>query len=185
MRKSGIFLVIILALVLVGCSSKDTGDGKTKDNNKADAAEGTDTKSGGDTSEDTSNNFAFKYDGIVMAIDAKAKEILDELGQPMDYFEAPSCAYQGLDRTYYYNGFEITTYAEGEVEYIASILLVDDTVTTDKGVYIGSSVEDVVEAHGQDYEENTGQYTYTQGDSQLQFIFKDDLVVSILYTKII
>ncbi|NLJ90031.1 MAG: hypothetical protein GX323_03950 [Clostridiales bacterium] len=179
MRKIGIFMIVILALVLGGCSSSDKG--KAKDNN----SQVDNVKEPNSEGEDKIDNFAFKYNNIEMAIDDEAKEILDKLGEPMDYFEAPSCAYQGLDRTYYYNGFEITTYAEGEVEYIASILLVDDTVTTDKGVYIGSSVDDVIKAHGEDYEVNTGQFTYTKGDSQLQFIFKDDYVVSILYTKII
>ncbi len=172
MRKNGIFLIIILALVLVGCSG-GANEGKASDN------------VGKEEQGKASDNFAFKNNGLTIPIDGQAEEILDKLGEPMEYFEAPSCAYQGLDKTYYYNGFEITTYTEKEVDYVASVLLVDDTVTTDKGIYIGSSIDDMIKAHGEDYEEKTGQYTYTKGDSQLQFIFKDDLIVSILYTKII
>ena len=193
MRKSAIFIILIMALFMVGCSGDDSGESNNNNqvvNSTEDDSNANDSDKESETQENSVNdesdkNFAFKSKGIIIAIDDQAEGILKQLGDPMEYFEAPSCAYQGLDKTYYYNGFEVTTYTDQEVDYIASVLLVDDTVTTDKGVYIGSSVDDVVEAYGGDFEETTGQYTYSKGDSELQFIFKDDLVVSIMYMKII
>ena len=52
------------------------------------------------------------------------------LGEPMHYFEAPSCAFEGMDKIYSYSGFEFTTYTKDNVDYIASIVFLDDTVTT-------------------------------------------------------
>lgn len=193
-----LILAFALSLALVACGSADGDKQDDKDKNTtetkhpsedSDEKETTDDEEGKDSSEDaysTNGNFAFKSNDILISIDDVYENVLNQLGEPMKYFEAPSCAYQGLDKTYYYNGFEVTTYTdEKEVDHIASVLLVDDTVTTQEGIYIGSSVEDIIDAYGSDYEEATGQYTYIKGDSELQFIIKDDAVASIMYTKIL
>lgn len=186
MKKHMIFLILLLSLVLVGCSNDDSAD--PSDKNSDSGVEDTNDDDNGSDNEtsNSNNNFVFVNNNVSIAIDAVASNVLDELGEPMDYFEAPSCAYQGLDKTYYYTGFEVTTYTdEEEVDHIANVVLVDDTVETKEGIYIGASMEDVVSAYGDDYKESTNQYTYIQGDSELQFIFKEGLVASILYTKIL
>src|SRR5690554_1502967 len=128
-----ILVLFILSLTLVGCSSTNSGnDLGVSSNNKA---------TRGEASKDLADNFVFEYNGISIAIDDEAEAILEELGEPMEYFEAPSCAYQGLDKTYYYNGFEITTYTQDDTDYIANVVLVDDSVTTKEGIHIGSSID--------------------------------------------
>ncbi len=160
-----LMIIFILVLSIVACSS---------DGSKADA-----------DNKQLSDNYVFDYNGTVIAIDDEAKGIIEQLGEPMEYFEAPSCAYQGMDKTYYYNGFEITTYTDEDIDYIANIVLVDDTVTTREGIYIGSSLDDIINAYGRNFEESTGLYAYIKDGVKLQFIIKDDVVESIMYAKII
>lgn len=190
MKKTFLILALAFSLAGIGGCNKDGVKGEDSNKDKA-TQESNDNKDNKDKdnnndktdNENPDNNFEFKTKNIRIAIDAKAEDILEELGEPKDYFEAPSCAYQGLDKTYYYNGFEVTTYTDNNVDYIANILLVDDTVTTEEGVYIGSSKDDVVEAYGNDFKESTSLYTYIKGGSELQFIFQEDEVVSIIYLK--
>ena len=182
-----IIIMLVLALLLVACSedgtvSDNVNKQKTSENSNDNNADSK-NKDSKNEDEDVEGNFAFKSSDVVITIDDEAEVILNKLGKPMKYFEAPSCAYQGLDKTYYYNGFEVTTYTDKGKDYIANILLVDDSVTTDEGIYIGSSKDDVVNAYGSEYVESTGQYSYSKGDSELQFIFENNLVVSILYIK--
>ena len=182
-----IIIMLVLALLLVACSedgtvSDNVNKQKTSENSNDNNADSK-NKDSKNEDEDVEGNFAFKSSDVVITIDDEAEVILNKLGEPMKYFEAPSCAYQGLDKTYYYNGFEVTTYTDKGKDYIANILLVDDSVTTDEGIYIGSSKDDVVNAYGSEYVESTGQYSYSKGDSELQFIFENNLVISILYIK--
>ena len=64
--------------------------------------------------------------GCAVAIDADMAQLLQELGDPQSYFEAASCAFEGLDKTYTYSGFTITTRPE-DADLVTSILLTDDS----------------------------------------------------------
>lgn len=119
-------------------------------------------------------------DGYSVAIGEDMAEVLSHLGEPTSYFEAASCAFDGMDKTYTYSGFTITTRAEGEQDLVNSILLTDDSVTTAEGIYIGCSVQDVTAAYGAQAPEGNI-LTYTEGGVTLNFILKDDKVLSIEY----
>lgn len=107
-------------------------------------------------------------------------EVLDALGEANSYFEAASCAFEGLDKTYTYSGFVITTRPDGDEDYVNSILLTDDSVTTAEGIYIGSTQTDVLAAYGQANVENDV-IQYTLDNTTLNFILKDGAVISIEY----
>jgi hypothetical protein len=115
----------------------------------------------------------------------EAAPVVEALGDPLDYFESESCAFKGLDKVYYYSGFELTTYPLDDVDYISTIDFKDDTVSTKEGIFIGSSLDDVKAAYGEDYKEENGFYTYTKGDSTLTFIMENDAVTAITYTAIV
>lgn len=179
-------LIILLCMMflLVGCGND--GSANSDNGNNAGNEEGADNKDDSNSNNDAESNeddFVFEYNSVPIRVDDKADEILDKLGDPNEYFEAPSCAYQGMDKTYYYPGFELTTYTLDDVDYVANVVLVDDTVSTKEGVYIGSEVSEVVQAYGDDYKEEVGQYVYGDDDSKLQFIVDDDHVKSITYLK--
>ena len=153
---------------------------------------GNDTPAGGDTpapqnstqagGETTADTFTFTTaDGKAVAVNADMADVLAELGEGQSYFEAESCAFEGLDKTYTYPGFVITTRPDGDKDYVNSIRLTDDTVTTGEGVYIGSSEADVKAAYGEDGGDAEGMLSYTAGDVTLNFILEDGVVTSIEY----
>ena len=70
------------------------------------------------------------------------------------------------------------------VDSVASISFLDDSVKTQEGIYLYSSLDDMIDAYGDDYEESLGLYTYVQGDSELAFLVDNDEVVSIEYIAV-
>lgn len=132
--------------------------------------------------ENTADTFTFTTaDGKEVAVNADMADVLAELGEEQSYFEAESCAFEGLDKTYTYPGFVITTRPDGDKDYVNSIRLTDDTVSTGEGVYIGSTEADVTTAYGESTSDTEGMLSYTAGDVALNFILEDGVVTSIEY----
>ena len=122
--------------------------------------------------------------GTAVSVNQDMTEVLAAEGEPLSYFEAESCAFNGLDKTYTYAGFVISTRPEGEQDLVNSILLTDDSVTTPEGVYIGSSKDAVTAAYGAGDEVGV-LLSYTKGDCTLNFIFDGDTVISIEYLPVV
>ena len=124
--------------------------------------------------------YVFEVSGTQIAIDQNMAEVLAVLGEPAAYFETASCAFAGLDKMYTYSGFTITTRPEEEEDFVTSILLTDDSVTTPEGVYIGSTVADVMAAYGE-AEAANGVIKYTLGGTVINFVLSGESVISIEY----
>lgn len=118
-----------------------------------------------------------------MEIDADAAPILDQLGEPVSYFEAASCAFDGLDKMYTYHGFELDTYPDGDKDYVSGVILKDDSVLTAEGIGIGDTREELEQAYpgeGAGREEN-GMLVYEKDGMKLCFILQEDEIISIEY----
>ena len=63
-----------------------------------------------------------------------ADEVLSALGEPVSTFESNSCAYQGKDKFYYYDGFEVLVNDVDATERVTGITIADDTVSNPQGV---------------------------------------------------
>lgn len=149
--------LIALMFVLTACGSDDSASGS-----------------------ETGAGYEFKANGVTVAMNAKAADLVDKLGE-YEYFEAPSCAFQGLDKTYTYAGFELVTYEIDKVDHVLSVSLRDDSLTTPEGVTIGSSLEDMKKAYGEGFTQEGNSYKYTKGKSILSFIVENGAVTSIEY----
>ena len=122
----------------------------------------------------------FEKGDVKIEIGAKAEPILKALGDPKSSYEAPSCAFDGMDVIYTYPGFEVLTYVmDGEAK-ISGVVLRDDTVETAEGICIGSSKADVEAAYGK-IEEGATSLQVTRGSCELLVILTDDAVSSIQY----
>lgn len=126
------------------------------------------------------SSYVFSIKNTSVSIDQNMSEVLDALGESNSYFEAASCAFEGLDKTYTYSGFVITTRPDGNEDFVNSILLTDDSVTTTEGVYIGATQEEVLDTYGDTQVENDV-IQYTLGNTTLNFILQDETVISIEY----
>lgn len=154
-------LVAILALGIAACGSSKEEGSKTQ----------------------TKDGFTFESNGVKIAMNEKATPILDKLGKANKTFESKSCAFDGMDKEYTYNGFVLKTYPDKDVDYVASITLFDDTVETLEGISIGDSKDDVIKAYGECKESKTV-CEYKKGDMKLLFLITDDVVSSIQYVAI-
>lgn len=173
-----------MALLMTGCGSKQQAEEKEaadQSGTKQDPVEAVDTTPTGDTAV-TKDVYEFDYNGVVIRMNTDVAPVLEAVGEPQECFEAKSCAFSGMDKTYFYQGIELTTYPKSDKEdYISSIYFTDDSVSTKEGIYIGSTVQQLLDAYGEDYTGNGASYTYTKEDSAIMFNVEENEVTGITY----
>lgn len=104
-----------------------------------------------------------------------AENVLAALGEPDSTFESNSCAYQGKDKFYYYDGFEVLVNDVDGTERVTGITVVDDTVSTPQGVKIGMKIEDALSLmDGFEYTQSGEVYKFTVGSTLLRLQSGDD-----------
>lgn len=130
-------------------------------------------------------NFQFDYHGVSIPIHGKASPILAKLGEPRGYTETASCAFDGVERTYFYGSFYLSTYPQDGESYISGIWFVDDQVETQENLRIGSSREDVEAALGTDCSADGNSFTCTRGNSRLTILLENNVVTAIRYDALI
>ena len=166
-------LILLLALIMVAslaaCGGETPSDTKGTEPNNATPAEG----------------FVFNYKGTKIAIHAEAAPILAALGEAKSYTESASCAFEGLDKTYYYGSFYLDTYPKGEKDYVYGFWFADDSVSTEEGIYIGATKAQVEKAYGAAAFNGSNAYNITKGDNILTIILENDVVTSIQYSLVL
>ncbi len=125
--------------------------------------------------------YVFTYGDTVIGMDMDAAAIVEKLGEPDAYFEAPSCAFEGIDKVYTYGSFELDTYPSDDKDYVSSVVFKDDTITTTEGVGIGDTEDKVIETYGSDWTEKDGMRVYEKDGMKLCFIINENTVASIEY----
>lgn len=124
--KICLFFALCLALFLTGCAAEETIP----------------------TTSVEKDALTFYYNGTGIPMHTPAEPILTALGNPKTYTEAPSCAFEGLDKTYFYGSFYLTTYPGEDGDRIQGLWFADDTVATADGITIGSTRAQVEQAYG-------------------------------------
>lgn len=112
----------------------------------------------------------------------EADPVIRALGEPAFKFEADSCAYQGKDVYYKYNGFELTVNTPESTPVITAITVVDDTIRVpfeNGSIAIGDSAEKLCSVLG--LEAGQEQYDLHSPGVHLQFAVKDNRVSAILF----
>ena len=130
-------------------------------------------------------DFVFVYNGVEIKLYAPAEPIVEALGEPKKYTESPSCAFNGLDKTYFYGSFYMDTYPEDGKDFVYGWWFADDSVTTQEGLYIGASQAEVEAAYGADSFNGENAYIITRNGGTLTVIVEDGVVTSIQYTIIL
>lgn len=120
-----------------------------------------------------------------LAVDADLTPVLEILGEPTDYFESESCAFQGMDKVYTFASFVINTYPQDGQDKIMSIYLMDDTVETAEGAYIGMHADEIIALYGEPTKTAESSATWEKGGCALAFLYDADGCVSaITYASI-
>lgn len=168
-------------------SGADAGTASTgQSEDKAGAGQDGAGAGSGETATGSGKGYIFVCQGVTVEMDADAASILDQLGEPVSYFEAASCAFDGLDKMYTYHGFELDTYPDGNKDRVSCVILKDDSVLTAEGIGIGDTREALEQAYpgegmsGAGQEEN-GMLVYEKDGMKLCFILQEDEIISIEY----
>ena len=188
MKKYFVFLLLIL--LLTSCS-KQAKDDEMFEGSQVDKSQGINTENSDDTQENDlskeiiSDGYSFTFDNIKISLNEEATSILESLGEPIEQFQAPSCAFQGTDIFYLYPGFELSTYPLEDLHYISTIDFIDDSVSTENGLRIGSTLDDVIAKNGNDFKQSGYIYTYELGDSSISFVINKQIVENITYVSLL
>ncbi len=188
MKKCVAVLLATGMIMMAGCGSSEkvierdtatTSAEVSSQENTGSASEG--VTENGSVADSAQKGYLFLYKDVTVSVDANMKPILEKLGEPVSYFEAASCAFEGLDKIYTYSDFEIDTYPQGEEDFVSAIILKNDVVTTAEGIYIGCSRDEVTAAYGTDYSEKGSMVVYEKDGMKLCFLFDNETVASIQY----
>ncbi len=165
MKKILIFaLVACMLFCFAGCQFGNGGETKPAGNQTAEQI------------------FSFTHKGVEMKLADPAEPIIKALGEPMKYTESASCAFDGLDKSYYYGSFYLETYPQGDKDFVYGWWFADDSVSTPEGIYIGSAQADVEKAYGAENFNGTNAFAVKKGNGTLTIILDKGLVTSIQYT---
>jgi len=121
----------------------------------------------------------FVYEINNKSIELNNLFIADNFGE-YGYYEMPSCGYDGFDKLYTYDNFEISTYPNGQKDYVLYIDLYEEAYTA-RGISLGSSRQELIEKYGEEYTERAGYIIYNLDDYSLLFYIEDDTVWEIEY----
>lgn len=196
MRK---FILTLACCVLAGMAACGGNDEKTIDNGTPTKAPsqnnetvGTDNQNPAQTpaqddktEPEKTKGYVFTYKGTDVVIDADATTYVTAFGEPVSYYETPSCAFDNLDKFYTYQGFEIDTYYMDGKDLVLSVVLLDDTVSTTEGICIGDAQDKVKTVYGEPAETTDNSATYKKDNMKLVFIFKDGAVAAIEYKSLV
>ena len=126
--------------------------------------------------------YAFSVNGQDEVPGEDAKPIIAAAGTYTDYRESGSCGgFDGMDKVYTYNGYRIYTTPDQNGDVIAKIEITSDAVATKEGIKVGSTAAQITAAYGES--SAAGIYSYTAGNTVLQFTLRDGVVVGIVYSR--
>lgn len=177
-KKIAILLVAAMALALSACSSEPKTIGGDVQNVQSKTDNQAQVENNGATTNAIPDTYTFTSKGVKFTADMVCEDVVKQLGDPVSYFEAASCAFDGLEKTYTYSGFEIGTYEDGEIDRIAMVLLTNDLVSTEEGVSIGEDVTKVESVYGTATESSDRMRSYEKNGVKLIFILNEDGKIS-------
>ena len=167
-----ILLACFLILPVVSCSgSVQTSADPTGENSQNTDARG------------AVNGYLFEANGTKIAADALIAPILQALGEPKQYYESASCAFNGLDKVNVYDHFQIDSYPSPDGDRVMAVYLMDDLVTTPEGLRLGDTAEKTKEIYGAAYRTSGTEWIYEKGGMELHVLFENDLVSYITYAS--
>ena len=190
MKKTRIITAVIgtciAASLFAGCSS----NGSSGETAQATRIEGGQTQISVEASVTAAQvpegKYKFTFNGFDIVPGADAAPVLNFLGDPAEEpYQGASCAGQGLDTIYEYNGFTLFTHALNGEEYITGVEI-EDSLTDCGGLFVGDSISKAKDLYGAPKTEDDYGISYTDGATELDIITDGiDTIILIRYRQFI
>ena len=176
-------LIMIVIMLFAGCGSNPGNVNPSPTESNIATPGNNETK----PAVEEKSKYYFEYNGTAIYMNDEAKPLLDAWGEPQNYFESPSCAFQGIDRTYSYSGFDLYTYTDenDENERVFTVVFMNDGVETKEGITLGNKLEDIISKYGDNSTKEGEKYTYTDSNTTLSFVLENGEVVDVSYNLIL
>lgn len=94
-------------------------------------------------------DMAIEIDGTLYQLLGEAAGLIAVLGEPAAFSEAPSCLYEGTDKTYEFDDLVVYTITKNGVDLIDGIDLISSRYSTRRGITVGSSRQSIIDAYGE------------------------------------
>ncbi len=128
-------------------------------------------------------NLYFSAEGFSFGIYDPIEDVTAHI-TPNTTYAGQSCAFDGDDIYYFFNGFEVMANVIDGGERVTAITLTDDTVQTPDGLYIGMPEAELTGITGKS-PDPAGLHTMTDGTAQRNVTVQDGTVRSIAYVPVI
>ncbi len=175
-------LALTSAVSLAGCGSNESSSSKKDTSSSSASAASKADESSSSAASVTANEVKFTYNGATVELNTPIDTMLSALGDPIEITSQMSCHGEGEDKTYTYDGFLVNSYPRDGKDYVMEILVKNAGIPTSKGIEVGSSATDVINAYGMGYKEVGVYYAYDAGNKMsLQFYIENDAVKEIDY----
>jgi hypothetical protein len=193
--------LIVTTTALTACGDNNNGNGgdntgdntgnttsataTSDDNGNAPPANGNDSNNG-NTLAGAVNGYTQPFRGHNIVLGSNIVDVLAALGEPAPMeFKEESCAFLGYDYIYRFPNIEISTFSpNGEDNHVLGIKLLDDSITTGNGAYIGMSEAEIADLYGTPTELGGAaneRHFYEKDGMSLEFLFDNGAVDEIFY----
>lgn len=132
-----------------------------------------------------SQDYSFTWQETRIEMHAQAAPLVKELGGAKAFQERASDTPGGLDKTYYYGGFYLSTYPRDGKDMVCSIWFADESVATEEGISLGATQQEVEKAYGAGCFQDTNACTLIGKNSRLIIVLSEGIVSSIQYEAIL
>lgn len=123
----------------------------------------------------------FILNGKTVSLDENMDSVLSKLGNAQNVYSAPSCHGDGEDKTFEYDGFTVYSYPNGGQDKVLEVSVTAVGINTAKGIGVGSTLNDLIAAYGNNYADEGARLVYASGDKKLQFYVDGDVINEISY----
>lgn len=107
-------------------------------------------------------DFGISVKGTWFPIYQDAAPLLKAIGDDYELFAAPSCLYEGEDKEFSYESCSLFSNPEGEKDVWYLLDIKDGSLSTARGITVGSTKDELVAAYGETYYwESDYQMTYS------------------------
>lgn len=163
--------ILCISFILTSCGNTEDSHKKTKEENTTNSEQ----------LKKTEDDYYISYNGKNIYILEEIENVVEILGQDYEYFETASCAFDGMDKFYYYNNITVMTNDIDGKELVTDMYFTNDAMGTPEGVRIGNDYAKVIDVYGSDYDMNGTAMEYMDGNTIFTIDIAEGKVSAIEY----